>query len=333
MLLLGSAAASAVATGLATRYLRQRAILDHPNERSSHAVPTPRGGGWGILAVLVPAWTALGVGPGVLAGVVLLAAVSWIDDRRSLPAGPRLLVQAAAIAAGLMTLGDGMPGLQGWGLQGWVFQGWLPAWADRGLTGLCWLWFTNLFNFMDGIDGIAGSEAVSVAGGLALAAGLAGTATALIEPSLAVAGAAAGFLVWNWQPAKVFMGDVGSIPLGYGLGWLLFSAAGAGLWQAALLLPLVFVADASFTLARRALAGKRILQAHREHAYQRAVQGGWSHGRVVRAVLAVNAGLAGLALAAPQLGWPLGWAALAAGAAAVFVLLWCLHNAVKRPLK
>ena len=324
MLLLGAAAASAAATGLVTRTLRQRAILDHPNERSSHAVPTPRGGGWGILAVLVPAWAALGVAPGVLAGVVLLAAVSWIDDRRSLPAGPRLLAQAVAIAAGLTALGDGTL----------VFQGWLPSWADRGLTALCWLWFTNLFNFMDGIDGIAGSEAVSVAGGLALAAGLteaglAGAAPQLVEPSLVVAGAAAGFLVWNWQPAKVFMGDVGSIPLGFGLGWLLFSAAGAGLWPAALLLPLVFVADASFTLARRALAGKRILQAHREHAYQRAVQGGWSHARVVCAVLAVNAGLIGLALAAPRLGW----AAVAAGAAAVLVLLWCLHGAVKRPSK
>ena len=118
LLLPGSALAGALLTGAVTHYLRRRAILDHPNERSSHAVPTPRGGGWGILAVLLPAWTALGVGPWVLAGVTLLAAVSWLDDRHNLAPGPRLLVHVAAVAAGLLALGD----------ETRVFQGWLPGW-------------------------------------------------------------------------------------------------------------------------------------------------------------------------------------------------------------
>ena len=147
LLLPGAALAGAVLTGAVTRHLRQRAILDHPNERSSHTVPTPRGGGWGILAVLLPAWAALGVTPWVLAAVALLAAVSWLDDRHDLPPVPRLLVQAAVVGLGLIALGD----------EARVFQGWLPGWLDHLLTGLCWLWFINLFNFMDGSDGLAGS--------------------------------------------------------------------------------------------------------------------------------------------------------------------------------
>jgi UDP-N-acetylmuramyl pentapeptide phosphotransferase/UDP-N-acetylglucosamine-1-phosphate transferase len=318
ILLPAAAVGGAVTTGLVTRVLKRRAILDHPNERSSHAVPTPRGGGWGILLVLVPGWAALGVAPAVLVGLAGLAAVSWLDDRRGVPPGPRLLVQAAAIAFGLSTLGDHL-----------VFQGWLPWDADRAVAAFCWLWFVNLFNFMDGIDGLAGGETVSVAAGLALVAGVAGLgpdpaafpASGMIPPALVLAGAALGFLVWNWQPARVFLGDVGSIPLGFALGWLLLVAAAAGLWPAAVLLPLVFVTDASLTLLRRLAAGQRVWQAHREHFYQRAVRGGRSHAWVVRAVLATNLVLIALALAAPWLGWPV----LVAGALAVLGLLWRLQ--------
>ena len=317
LLLPASALAGALLTGAVTGYLRRRAILDHPNERSSHAVPTPRGGGLGILAVLVPAWTALGVAPWVLAGAGLLAAVSWLDDRRGLSPRFRLLIQAAAVALGLLALGDGAR----------VFQGWLPGWLDHFVTGLCWLWFLNLFNFMDGIDGIAGSEAAAVAGGAALVALSAGAALHIVAPALVLAGAALGFLWWNWSPAKVFMGDVGSIPLGFGLGWLLFSLACAGLWPAALLLPLYFVADASITLLRRLFAGKPVLQAHREHVYQRAVQAGRSHAAVVRLVIAADGVLIALALAAPVLGWPV----LAGGALTVAALILKLRSAVSMP--
>ena len=305
-------------TGAVTRYLRQRAILDHPNERSSHAVPPPRGGGWGILLVLVPAWAECGVTPWVLLGVASLAAVSWLDDRHNLAPGPRLLVHGAAVVVGLVALGD----------EARVFQGWLPGWLDHLITGLCWLWFINLFNFMDGIDGLAGSEAVSVAGGLALVAGVGGVAGGIVEPAVMLVGAALGFLVWNWSPAKVFMGDVGSIPLGFALGWLLFSAAAAGLWPAALLLPLYFVTDASVTLLRRLFAGKPVFQAHREHFYQRAIQAGRGHAAVVRLVIAANAALIALALAVPALGWP---AAVAGGGLVVLALILKLRSAVSTP--
>ncbi len=300
-------------TWVVTAWLRRRAILDHPNDRSSHAVPTPRGGGWGILLVLLPGWAALGVAPPVLAAVIGLAAVSWLDDRRGLPPGPRLLAQTVAVLAGLGTLGGDVL----------VFQGWLPWALDRAGAALCWLWFINLFNFMDGIDGLAGTEAAMVAAGLALAASVAGLAGPLVTPALVLAGAALGFLVWNWQPAKVFMGDVGSIPVGFALGWLLLSAAGAGLWPAALLLPLYFLTDATLTLLRRLAAGQRIWQAHREHFYQRAVQSGRSHAWVVATVLTANLGLVTLATLAPALGWPV----LVGGAVVVTVLLWRLHCA------
>ncbi|MEI8394093.1 MAG: glycosyltransferase family 4 protein [Rhodospirillaceae bacterium] len=309
-LFLAATLGAAVATGVVTHILRRRAILDHPNERSSHAVPTPRGGGWGILPIMLPGWALFGVDPRLLAGLALLAAVSWVDDRRNLSPGPRLLAQAVAVALGLAALGPEP-----------VFQGWLPSGLDLVLAGLCWLWFLNLFNFMDGIDGLAGSEAVSIAAGLALVAPGAGAPGALL------AGAAFGFLIWNWQPAKVFMGDVGSIPLGYGLGWLLLTTTQTEAWPAAVLLPLYFITDASITLVRRALAGKPVLQAHREHFYQRAVQGGVSHAAVVCSVIVTNGVLIGLALAVPALG---AVPALAGGALTVAALLYRLQRAAEK---
>ena len=156
-----------------------------------------------------------------------------------------------------------------------------------------------------------------MAGGVALVAAAGSSDCAAMAPALVLTGAALGFLVWNWSPAKVFMGDVGSIPLGFALGWLLFGTAAAGLWMAALLLPLYFVTDASLTLLRRLLAGKPVLQAHREHFYQRAIQGGRSHAAVARLVIAANAVLIALALAAPTVGRPV----LAGGALTVLALI------------
>ena len=316
-LLLASGIAGAALTGAVMQYLRRRAIFDHPNERSNHVVPTPRGGGWGILLVLVPVWLAIGVAFWVLVGVGLLAAVSWLDDRHNLPPGPRLLIHGVAVVLGLVALGDGAR----------VFQGWLPGVLDHILAGLCWLWFINLFNFMDGIDGLAGSEAVSVAGGLALVAALGGGVPGVFVPALVLAGATLGFLAWNWQPAKVFMGDVGSIPIGFALGWLLLGAAASGAWLAAVLLPLYFVTDASITLLRRLLAGKPVLQPHREHFYQQAIQAGRSHAAVTVLVIAANGVLIGLALAAPALGW----LALIGGGVVMVLLIRTLRSAVVVP--
>ncbi|MDQ2106242.1 MraY family glycosyltransferase [Azospirillum isscasi] len=322
--LAGSFALSWLLTGRVLAYLRRKAILDHPNDRSSHSIPTPRGGGWGVMLTLLPVWTLITVTADhpvralpILAGTVALMAVSWMDDRRGLGPAPRFLAQTAAVVAGLSALpGGALPGgaLPGDGL---VFQGLLPFWADRLAAAVGWLWFVNLFNFMDGIDGLAGGEAASIGAGLALVASLGALDPALALYGLAAAGAALGFLVWNWHPAKLFMGDVGSVPLGYTLGWLLLAMAASGLWVAALLIPAYFLADATFTLLRRLAEGKKVWQAHREHFYQKATQRGRNHAQVVRLVLALNAALLLLAVASLALGWTV----LPAGAAAVVLLL------------
>jgi UDP-N-acetylmuramyl pentapeptide phosphotransferase/UDP-N-acetylglucosamine-1-phosphate transferase len=296
--------------------LRRAAVLDRPNERSSHVLPTPRGGGVALIGAALAAWVLLlmagAASPTVIAvivGAIGLAAVSWVDDLRGLGPGVRMGAQIAAVALGI---GVAIP-------DGAVFQGWLPATADAAAAALLWVWFVNLYNFMDGIDGIAGSEAVAIGSGLTLFA-LLGTGydPALAALAAAVAAAAAGFLVWNWAPARIFLGDVGSVPLGYLLGFLLLAAAARGHWRIALILPLYFLADATITLLRRLARGERIWLPHRQHFYQRAVQRGLGHGAVVRRVIAADIVLIGCGWAAEN-GWAL--SGLTIAAATVLVLM------------
>jgi UDP-N-acetylmuramyl pentapeptide phosphotransferase/UDP-N-acetylglucosamine-1-phosphate transferase len=279
------------ATGGVLALLRHRAILDHPNDRSSHSVPTPRGGGLAVLPVLVVAWIAAGLDDRaalVLVLAVAVGAISWADDLWGLPVVARLIAQGLAVAVGMLALPPAHP----------VFQGLLPPLPDRLLAGIVWLWFVNLFNFMDGIDGISGVEAASIGTGLALALRLAGDGSPLALYALALATAVLGFLVWNWHPARIFLGDVGSVGLGYLLGWLLLAAACAGLWAPALLLPLYYLADATLTIGRRALRGEPVWQAHRQHFYQQAARRFASHATVSLWLVALNLALIALAAAA-----------------------------------
>jgi UDP-N-acetylmuramyl pentapeptide phosphotransferase/UDP-N-acetylglucosamine-1-phosphate transferase len=193
----------------------------------------------------------------------------------------------------------------------------IPLTAERILSGLAWLWFINLFNFMDGIDGLAGSEAIAVAIGYLTLVTAVGQSGPLWHLALILAAATAGYLYWNWHPAKVFMGDAGSVPLGFVLGWLLLDLALRGYWAAALILPLYFAADATYTLLTRALRGEKPWEAHRQHFYQRAVLGGTSPSGVVWRVSAANAVLIVLALMSATRPVP----ALAAAAAVVAGLL------------
>ena len=304
------AAAVATFAGLATLlpFLRDRAILDHPNDRSSHHTPTPKGGGMVVLIVVLVAWIGVGIffksGPfltWIMPGTVfILAALSWVDDLRGLPPALRLLAQIAAVCVVLALRPE--PAL--------VFQGLLPAGLDGLAAGLLWVWFINLFNFMDGIDGITGVQAIVVGLGIGL---ISSGPPALL--GVIIAGAALGFLKWNWHPAKIFLGDVGSVPLGFLLGWLLLDLSAAGHWAAALILPAYYLADATTTLIRRAIKGEKVWQAHRQHFYQQAVQRGLSHATVSCAVFGVGVVLVGLAWAAEN-----GWALYALIAAIVFVL-------------
>ncbi len=299
-------------------WLAARAILDRPVERSSHRAPVPRGGGLVVVPVLLAGMLALdaaGMAPDgilvIIAAAALLALLSWRDDRGGLPIALRLVAHAAAVLAGVAAL----PG-------GPVLHGVLPPALDRAAAALLWLWFVELYNFMDGIDGIAGVETACLGIGSALAlalAGASGDGTAIV--ALCAAASALGFLRWNWQPAQIFLGDVGSVPLGYIVGWVLLLLAGKGLWAPALILPLYYLADASVTLARRALRREKFWRAHREHFYQRAAASDGDHAAVARLILAGDVVLVALALAA--IAWPV--PALVLACLAVGVLLWRLQ--------
>ena len=287
-------AAVATATGvfcwLATRllipFLRRRDMLDYPNERSSHFTPTPRGGGIAVTGSVLLAWISLHEAGLVASGVVgvalgtgLLALVSWIDDRRGLSPVVRLVAQGIAVTIGILLLPAAPDGLEAW----------LGPTLYVAAAGFVWVWWINLFNFMDGIDGLAVSEAAAIGGGLLLFAVLGnGPDPAAALLSAGVVGAAIGFLAWNWSPARIFLGDVGSIPLGYLSGFLLLELATRGRWKIALILPLYFLADATITLLRRLLSGERVWEPHRKHFYQQAVRNGLSHSAVVERVVAAN---------------------------------------------
>ncbi len=310
---------SYLGTRLLVGILARRAILDHPNHRSSHDVPTPHGGGIAVLGALLPAWLLTeqfmpGTPDGLLVvvgGAIFLAVVSWIDDVRGLGPVVRLLAQAAMVAAVLFLAPFTAP----------VFGGWLPPTADLVVAALLWIWFINLFNFMDGIDGIAGVQTAGIGMGVFVTAKVGKLDAGWLALGLSAAAASVGFLRWNWHPAKIFLGDVGSIPLGFLLGWLLLGLAAAGYPAPAIILPAYFLADATITLVRRLLRGEKIWEAHREHFYQLAVQSGLRHDQVSGIIAVANIFLIALAMVAMR-GLP--WPAVSGAAAAVALLLFLL---------
>ena len=296
---------AALAASLAARaVLGRQGVVDVPNARSSHRVPVIRGGGIGFVAVILATWLALalagtpGIPPGVLVGALAIAAISLLDDVRGVRWSIRLAVQALAVGAALAALPGGPVLVDG-----------IPVWLDRLVLGLAWLWFVNLFNFMDGIDGIAATEALVIAFGIVAIALIAGLPGWPVPPALVVGAAVTGFLPFNLPRARMFMGDVGSTTLGFALGWLLILVAAEGALATAILLGLFFVADATSTLLMRAARRERLHEAHRHHAYQRAVDAGLPHATVSMAVGALGVvlvALGGLALARPVLGLGLG---------------------------
>jgi UDP-N-acetylmuramyl pentapeptide phosphotransferase/UDP-N-acetylglucosamine-1-phosphate transferase len=317
--------------------LLRRGVMDRPNARSSHTIPTPRGGGLGILAGTLPAWGYVvdlggplqGTWP-LLAGIGALAVVSWLDDRSGLPWSWRLAVQLMAVAVTIVPL---------LGLIAATLQTILPlAYLVAALAAFAWLGFVNAFNFMDGIDGIAGTETVFVALGCALAFGWLGSspwhdAGLLVVMCLTLAAAAAGFLAWNRPPARIFMGDVGSIPVGFMLGFLLVTLAASGAWGAALTLPAYFGADATLTLLRRWRRGARLTEPHREHAYQRAAgREKAGHARVLWRVAVANLALVGAVAIGLAVGGHLGQTVtVALGAVIVGALLYELERLAAQP--
>ncbi len=272
----------------------ERHALAKPNARSSHRRPTPQGGGIAVIAATGVA-TALGIfilGASFTASlvtafvsVVVMACIGAADDVRPLDVAPRLALQALAVLATIYTLPDDLRVIS-----------FLPLWLERLLLFAGGLWFVNLVNFMDGIDWMTVAEVVPITAALVALGCLGALAREAIAVALALCGAMLGFAYFNRPTAKLFLGDVGSLPIGLLLGWLLVLLAGTGHFTAALLLPLYYLADATLTLIRRWSNGERVWQAHRTHYYQRATDRGFSVTEIVARVFAVNVALAVLAL-------------------------------------
>jgi len=309
LLLAATLGLSWLGTGLVRRFAIKRSILDIPNARSSHEVPTPRGGGivfsvlfllavTGFLFASLPhpnLWIAL------LGGGIVVVSVGWLDDCRGLPSFVRLSLYAAAAAWAAGWIG-GLPDLRlGFASVHLGWLGYLISWAFI-------LAFTNIYNFMDGIDGLTGSEGaiVSLAAGiLLLCSGEPVVGWLFVGLSVALL----GFLRWNWHPAKIFMGDVGSNFLGFVFATAALATgrfSNVSIWVWAILLG-VFMVDGFLTFGRRLMRRLPPYKAHRTHAYQGAVQRGHSHARVTSVIVGINLLLVVVATGAWL--WP--WAAVA----------------------
>jgi len=233
--------------------------LDHPNHRSLHQAPVPRTGGIGVMAGVMVAWIALGI-PVLLGGAMLLAMMSLADDIRGLSVRWRFLGHFCVAS---------------------IMVWWIPLAVPvfvAVLLVIALVWMINLYNFMDGSDGLAGGMALFGFGAYAVVAWLAGDVQ-LALASAAIAGSACAFLIYNFHPARIFMGDAGSVPLGFLAGAMGLMGWQRGLWSwwFPVMVFSPFIVDATVTLLKRLLRGEKIWQAHRSHYYQRLVQLGWGH--------------------------------------------------------
>ncbi|HUW29067.1 MAG TPA: glycosyltransferase family 4 protein [Sulfuriferula sp.] len=302
---------SAFTVWLLSRGPAARLALDHPNQRSLHTTPIPRTGGLGVVAGVAVGWAAVdGILPAALwGGAALLAALSFADDRYGLPTSVRFLAHIAAAVWLVTALGTS-----------WNF--WLWPLAVAAIV-----WMTNLYNFMDGSDGLAGGMALFGFGFFAIAATAHGHPD-LALATLTVAAAALGFLLFNLPPARVFMGDAGSISLG-------FSAAGFGMlgtvrdvWPAwfPVLVFLPFIVDATVTLLRRGLRGEKVWHAHKEHYYQRLIRMGWSHRKTALVEYALMGGSGSMALLALATPASMAILIIALWGALLIALMWLVDN-------
>jgi len=289
------AVAAAVSIGLiiVLKPWLARYAVARPNARSSHKIPTPQGGGIAVvLATFAGVLLALAVleGPSLrevwplAAAALLLAVVGAVDDIRTIAIAPRLALQFLAVMILVASLPVDLQAVP-----------WLPWWLERASLVLAGMYFVNIVNFMDGIDWMSVAEVVPLAGAVVLLGAFAGLSPAAVAVATALAGGMLGFAPFNRPVARLFLGDVGSLPIGLILFWLMLQLALHGHLVAALLLPLYYLADATATLVRRLLNGENITQAHRTHFYQRALGKGWSVLRVVGRVFGLNLWLAVLA--------------------------------------
>jgi UDP-N-acetylmuramyl pentapeptide phosphotransferase/UDP-N-acetylglucosamine-1-phosphate transferase len=309
---------------LVLKPLLVRYALARPNARSSHKIPTPQGGGIAVIgAFLVVAGGILLTGFPVhifsilASAAVMLAFVGAVDDIRPLPAIPRLLLQIAAVTAIVVTSSVR------------ILPETIPVIVEQTLLILGGVWFVNLVNFMDGLDWITVAEMVPITASIPILYFIAvdPLPTEAVTPEVfyvaaSLCGALLGFAPFNKPVARLFLGDVGSLPIGLLVGWMLLHLAGTGALAAAILLPLYHLMDATITLLRRLVQREKVWEAHRSHFYQKATDNGFSALSVSAHVFGLNLVLAGLA--AMTLVWPSGVvqiAALVAGAVLVGLVL------------
>jgi UDP-N-acetylmuramyl pentapeptide phosphotransferase/UDP-N-acetylglucosamine-1-phosphate transferase len=272
-----------------------RYAMARPNARSSHTVPTPQGGGIAVVAAtLIAAWLGATLANTGLSTIewlalslatIMLALTGAIDDVRGLGPGPRLLIQIVAVGLVIASLPDDFSVVPQ-----------LARPFERALLLLGGVWFVNLVNFMDGIDWMTVAEVVPITAGVVLLGFTDGAPQGAVVAAVALLGAIIGFAPFNRPVARLFLGDVGSLPIGLLLGWLMLMLAGRNNLAAAILLPLYYLADATITLTRRLIRREAVWEAHRTHFYQRATDGGFSVEEIVVRVFVINLALAGLAL-------------------------------------
>ena len=299
--LLAAVAAAMLSAGVtwAIRPLLLKHALAKPNARSSHRVPTPQGAGIAVIAAMLVVAGAifacisapnLNFPAAVFTATLFIAAAGFADDLKSIPVSTRLLLQAMSVAAILLASPAELRIVPA-----------VPFWIERGLVLLAGLWFVNLVNFMDGLDWMTVAEVVPITGAMVVLGSLGEFPASAAILAAALFGAMMGFAPFNRPVATIFLGDVGSLPIGLLLGWCLLQLAWQGHVAAALLLPLYYLADATVTLLRRMVRREPFWAAHRSHFYQRATDNGFTVLQVVSEVFALNLALAALAIASSQL--------------------------------
>ena len=317
-----AAAGISAALIVAFRPLLRRYAMAAPNARSSHRIPTPQGGGIAVIAATVavaivailvsspPGYDPKSLGL-VFAATAFIALVGAIDDIRTIGVTPRLALQAVAMALVLAALPVELRTVP-----------FLPWWIERALLLIAGVWFINLTNFMDGIDWMTVAEVVPVTAGLSILGLLGALPPHGLVAALALGGAILGFAPFNRPVARLFLGDVGSLPIGLLLAWLLMLLAAGGHLPAPVLLPLYYVCDATITVVLRIANREPFWKAHRSHFYQRAFDRGLGVMEITARVFAVNVALVALAIATvlrPER--TVSWIAIAAGAGLVGWLL------------
>ena len=294
LLALPAAAMLSAVITWAIRPLMLRHALARPNARSSHRIPTPQGAGIAVIAatllvsgviMAVSGATGQQIPAAVFAGSLFIAAVGFADDVKSIEVLPRLLLQGAAVAAIVFTASSDLRIVPA-----------CPLWIERSLLLLAGLWFVNLVNFMDGLDWMTVAEVVPITAAMLIVGALGEFPASPTLVAAALCGAMFGFAPFNRPVAKIFLGDVGSLPIGLLLGWCLLQLGYDKQYAAALLLPMYYLFDATATLLRRMARREPFWAAHRSHFYQRATDNGFTVWRVVGEVFALNLALAALAI-------------------------------------